>query len=470
MPKKTPTILIFSIILLLASEPGWAQRQRVQVGPGSSGGGRTQVRSAPRQVSTPRPQTHVRSAPRVQSAPRVHVRQNAPQVRQPSQNRSRTVVNTRPQRDYRPNNGGSGRTVVNTRPQRDYRSNNGGNDRTVVNTRPQRNDRSNNNGRGRAIVNTQPQRDGRGGNEPFRYYNSGGGSRNASNSPNRNNNPGGRTRIVTGPGYTSGRVPITVPSRQPIVSNQPTQVINNNYYYSNNRRYAPRYTGWNSGWNNGWNDPYFYSNHNYRRGFRHYQPCAVPFLSLGFFAARPYSYYDYSRVSYAQPFLYGDDSYYRSAPLIENNAVASTNPTAPVQSLEQELLSEISRYVDSQSKNGQFQIADPAFGNQLWNLDLTEAPAVYSLDANHYTVVAGFEGNLGENAVPSAVGLEFFVVRENGLWKVKQGWIVSANGIPRAKRFQSPSYPQVQTWQEGALCPFTGQRMVPVTESSAQQG
>jgi hypothetical protein len=246
------------------------------------------------------------------------------------------------------------------------------------------------------------------------------------------------------------------------VYTQPTQVINNNYYY-NNRSYRPSYTSWNS--------PYLYSNYNYRRGYRYYQPCAVPFLSLGFFATRPYNYYDYARMSYAQPFVYGDDAYYRAAPVLDSskNAVASTTPTAPVQSLEQEMLSEISNYVEAHSKDGRFQLKDPAFGNQVWNLDLTEAPAVYSLDPNHYTVVAGFEGTLGENSVPSAVGLEFFVERENGLWKVKQSWIVSANGIPRAKRFQSPAFPQVKTWQEGAVCPFSGQPMVPVTESAAQQ-
>lgn len=320
----------------------------------------------------------------------------------------------------------------------------------MVNTRPRENSRPTRSNR--TVVSAPSNTPG---NEPFRYYNSGGGSRTVVTTPGVTST--GRTPVYVNNGY---RVPVSVPSNR-VVYSQPAPLVTNNYYYSN-RNCAPRYSSWTS--------PYFYSDYNYRRGYRYYQPCAVPFLSLGFFAARPYSYYDYARVSYAQPFLYGDDNYYRSAPLAANNAVASTAPTAPVQSLDQELLGEISRYVDSKSVGGRFQLADPAFGNQVWNLDLTEAPAIYSIDSNHYTVVAGFEGTLGENTIPSAVGLEFFVERENGRWNVKQSWIVSANGIPRAKRFQSPSFPQVQTWQEGAVCPFTGQPMVPVTESSARHG
>lgn len=334
------------------------------------------------------------------------------------------------------------------------------------------------------------------GNEPFRYYNSGGTPRSVHRAPNANypyatgtspngtpiytdpsgrnrapvyTNPSSRTPITTNGRNNNGRyrVPVT---RQPnqVMYTQPTSTVTNNYYYS--QPYTRSYRNWSS--------PYLYSNYNYRRGYRYYQPCAVPFLSLGFFAARPYSYYDYARMSYTQPFLYGDDAYYRSAPLVDNSAVtastpqvASVTPTAaPAQSMEQELLGEISSYVDSHSKDGQFQLSDPAFGGQMWSLDLTEAPAVYSIDSSHYTVVAGFEGTLGDNTIPSAVSLEFFVERENGRWNVKDAWIVSANGIPRAKRFQSPSFPQVRTWQEGALCPFTGQPMVPVSESAAQQG
>ena len=63
--------------------------------------------------------------------------------------------------------------------------------------------------------------------------------------------------------------------------------------------------------------------------------------------------------------------------------------------------------------------------------------------------------------------MEFFVAREGGRWVIKDAWIVSANGIPRAKKFQSPVYPQVQTWQAGVLCPFSGKPMVPVAESGA---
>ena len=255
-----------------------------------------------------------------------------------------------------------------------------------------------------------------------------------------------------------GSVAVARPVNPQPVVNGP--IYNNTYYVRENC--APRY----------YNDCYdnnFYSNYNYRRGFRYYQPCYSPFLSYGFFVARPYYYYDYANISYAQPFVYGDDQDYRPAPVITDNQVASTEPIVP-QSMEQELLTELSEYVEGHSASGRFQVTDPAFGNQVWNLDLTQAPAVYSIDTNHYSVVAGFEGTLANNSIPSSVGMEFFVARENGQWAIKDAWIVSANGIPRAKKFQSPAFPQVQTWQAGEVCPFSGQPMVPMTQSGAQQG
>ncbi len=281
-----------------------------------------------------------------------------------------------------------------------------------------------------------------------------GGSLGATNSTVRLPNGTTATRVM-GVSPMRGNNGYRPPVVQP-VNNGPVYV-NNNYYVNR----APRY-------NNNCYDPYFYSNYNYRRANRFYAPCYSPFLSLGFFVARPYTYYDYARIDYAQPFVYGEESDYRSAPVMDNQ-VASTQPVAPV-SLEQEMLAQISTYVESNSKDGRFQIVDPAFGNQVWSLDLTQAPAVYSLDANHYSVVTGFEGTLGENTIPSSVGLEFFVAREDGRWTVKDSWIVSANGIPRAKKFQSPTYPQVQTWQTGEKCPFSGLPMIPLDQGGTSRG
>jgi hypothetical protein len=190
------------------------------------------------------------------------------------------------------------------------------------------------------------------------------------------------------------------------------------------------------------------------------------FLSLGFFATRPYEVFDPSVISYDQPFVYGDEQYYRSA-LPASEAVASTQPVAPP-SIETELLTELASYVQSHSQSGRFRIVDPALENRVWSLDLTQAPAVYHIEADHYSVVSGFEGALAESKVPSSVGLEFFMTRENGRWQVKNAWIISANGIPRLKRFQSPVFPQVQTWQSGQNCPFSGQLMVPIVEQKAQ--
>lgn len=267
-------------------------------------------------------------------------------------------------------------------------------------------------------------------------------------------NPTGTVATVQGyrPGVSGAGTSSTVSG----VYTQPVTTINNNNFYNVSRaNCAPRY--------NDCNDPFFYSNYNCRRGYRFYQPCFDPFFSLGFFVARPYAFYDYARIDYAQPFVYGDDAYYRSAPVVDNRVAAAQTSTPP-QSMEQELLTELAGYVASRSVDGSFRIADPAFGGQLWKLDLTQAPAVYSIDSNHYSVVAGFEGTLGENTIPSSVGLEFFVARENGRWSIKDAWIVSANGIPRAKKFQSPVYPQVQTWQPGAVCPFSGQPMIPLDQ------
>ena len=251
----------------------------------------------------------------------------------------------------------------------------------------------------------------------------------------------------------------------PVVYTNPsaTQRITNNYYISNpqSRR------RWSRGFDN-CNDPYLYSNYNFRRSYRHYDPWCSPFLSLGFFVTRPYSYYDYARIDYARPFVYGEEADYRAAPIVDNQ-VASTNVETTPPSMEQELLAELSEYVGRHTVDGRFQIADPAFGNQMWKLDLAQAPAVYSIDSTHYSVVSGFEGTLGDNSIPSSVGLEFFVARENGKWAIKDAWIVSANGIPRAKKFQSPKFPQVQTWQAGEVCPFSGQPLVPVTESGASR-
>lgn len=272
------------------------------------------------------------------------------------------------------------------------------------------------------------------------------------NTSNANVNPDASGRIG---GFDSRRNGVVRTNINPPIATGPVYTGSYNTY--SNRNCAPRYRDC--------YDPYFYSNYDCRRSYRFYQPCYYPFLSYGFFVTRPYSYYDYARIDYAQPFVYGDDAYYRSAPVIDNQ-VASTQASAPV-SMEQEMLTELSRYVDSRSKDGRFQVADPAFGNQTWNLDLTQAPAVYSIDTNHYSVVGGFEGTLGQNTIPSSVGMEFFVAREGGRWVIKDAWIVSANGIPRAKKFQSPVYPQVQTWQAGVLCPFSGKPMVPVAESGA---
>ena len=256
-------------------------------------------------------------------------------------------------------------------------------------------------------------------------------------------------------------------------------VINYNYNVRPRRAYFPRYTQ-NCA-------PGFYSDFRVRRRFRRNRNCLIPLLTLGFFLTRPYSTYNYAQVGYDQPFFYGQDDAYQPVPenlIAAENAVGIGGPatqtaaaaSADTSSLidtkvpEQVMISELSRYVDAQSKDGRFVIQDGAFGNQAWNLELAQAPAVYKIAEGKYSVVAGFEGTLGESPIPSNVALEFFMSQNPEGWSVQDVWIISANGIPRTKQFQSPVHPEVKTWSEGAVCPFSGQPMIPVSDAGAQHG
>lgn len=131
------------------------------------------------------------------------------------------------------------------------------------------------------------------------------------------------------------------------------------------------------------------------------------------------------------------------------------------------MLASLSQYVESRSTEQGFQLPDSAFQNQVWNLELAQAPAVFEIQEGLYSVVAGFEGNLGSNSVPANVDVEFFLAKTADGYAVRSAWIVSANGIARNKAFQSPVYPEVTTWEEGQTCPFSGQPMVELTEPAA---
>src|SRR5690606_34260363 len=114
-------------------------------------------------------------------------------------------------------------------------------------------------------------------------------------------------------------------------------------------------------------------------------------------------------------------------------------PSTPdLDTTEARMLASVSRYVEQRSQEGSFQIADSALENRVWSLDLAQAPAVFEIEDGLYSVVAGFEGTLEENgAVPSNVIVEFFVARTADGFDVKDAWITSANGIPRAQLYQS---------------------------------
>lgn len=277
--------------------------------------------------------------------------------------------------------------------------------------------------------------------------------------------PGRRYQSQNGRAHPGRRKVVVNRPQRTIVRQQP--VINNTYISRGRRGCAPVALNY--------YDPFLYTDYRVRRSYRRYNACPIAFLSLGFFLARPYSYYNYATIDYSQPFVYGDDRDYRPAPIDVDTTggpltedatgenLASAPPVQTASSTEQIMLTELSGYVEANSTDGYFLVPDAAFDNQTWKLELTQAPAVYMIDQGLYSVVAGFEGTLGESSMPSNVGLEFFMVRKDNGWEVRDVWLVSANGIAREKQFQSPAHPQVKTWQAGTNCPFTGQLMVPIS-------
>lgn len=278
-------------------------------------------------------------------------------------------------------------------------------------------------------------------------------------------------RSTTRQPVVSNRQKVTYTRQQPVIYNTNNYYVrpNNGYRYPYSNRYYNRY--YYNPYSTGYYNPYasgYYGPGYYQPGYNYFNTYSVPMLVLGFFASRPYSSYNYAQVDYAQPFIYGDDKAYREPPKQVDSSVASTQPTTPP-SIEQDMLTQVSNYVTSHSAEDLYQLPDPALDGEVWKLSLAKAPAVYAIDSNHYSVITGFEGTLGTSEIPSSVGVEFFVDREASGWVVKDAWIVSANGIPRAKRFQSPDFPQVQTWQAGQVCPFTGKAMVPISDSTAQK-
>lgn len=247
--------------------------------------------------------------------------------------------------------------------------------------------------------------------------------------------------------------------------------------YVNNQPYIYAQPSCPPTYNTYYNNPYYYSNYNVRRCYRPRRVnCLVSLLSLGFYLLRPYNTYNYARVGYDRPYFYGDDTAYQAPvdPSAEGGPAADASSAdakpqlasvAPnAQSQEQALITTVSSYVDSHSVNDRFQLSDAAFKGEAWNLELAEAPAVFQIADGVYSVVAGFEGTLGDSQVPSSVVVEFFVARQDTGYEVKTAWITSTNGIPRAKLYQSPVYPDVKTWQPGQNCPFTGQPMVEIKE------
>lgn len=252
---------------------------------------------------------------------------------------------------------------------------------------------------------------------------------------------------------------------QPVYAN-PRPVVYNNYC-------PPNYY-------NDFYSPVIYNDYWVRRRYRRFNNCGNVFFSLGFFLTRPYSYYDYARVGYNNPIIYGDDNYYRP-PVVEEGGPAEPDavtaegevaiaPTQPaLNTPEERMLSEVGNYVEKNSVDGRYRINDTAFSNQVWLLELAQAPAVFEIKDGLYSVVAGFEGTLGTSSVPSNVNVEFFVAKTANGFEVRDAWITSANGIARNKLYQSPVFPDVKTWESGKKCPFTGQPMIPIPPAASSE-
>lgn len=466
--KRKQVALIFALIPLLlgvSSEPVAAQGRSGKGRAWNTGGGqqRTHVRpSAPSVQSRP-------SAPRVQrqsysrpSAPRVQRQRisqpvqrayRAPQVRRetPSNNHRSYQRPSRVKTDW------TNQTRNNNH--QEYRQN-----------KQQRHTRS------QTDWNSQRQSQDR---QRRQYQNKSQGVANQNSWKNQDRKRGSRTQSgtyrPTPPATVTYPVTYTHPNQTRYVNQN--VVVSRPHVYRQPHVYSqpscpPVYTTY--------YNPVVYSNYSVRRYYRPRVNCVVPLLSLGFYLLRPYNTYDYARVGYDRPYFYGDDTAYQPPVEVTEeggpvaDASSSSTITSPAsiapsaESREQSLIGTVSGYVESRSTDGRFQLSDAAFNGETWSLELAQAPAVFEIADGVYSVVAGFEGTLGASPVPSNVVVEFFVGPADGGYEVKSAWITSANGIPRTKLYQSPIYPDIQTWQPGLDCPFTGQPMVEI--KPAKQG
>ena len=501
--KSYKTLFILILVGLLLN-PATAQRRRQggQRGNGLMRGPQQQVRrAAPRpQVrrATPRPRMQ-RSTPRRQvrrSAPRQQVRRSAPRrqvqraVRRSAPKRQRTFTRNTNNNQRRTFNRNQNRQRNVNRQRFTNRVRQNSNQRQTF-VRNNRNTRQNNQ---RVVRQQQNQR------QFTRQVNSGRRNQNVVRDHNRRRqqrivrqNSGNQNKFIRNAGTgrrhqnrqnftnrpTTTYINNTRPVRRPVTVGN-TYNVNRNVVV-NQPGCAPVYT---STYN-----PVIYTNYSARRRYRRsfYRSCPITFLSLGFFLTRPYSYYDYARVgyNYNTPYYYGDENYYRPNPYTQGGPNPQQQPVADAntsdqvaaampssaQSSEHQMLAVLSEFVDGRSKDGRYQVKDAAFNNQTWQLELSQAPAVYEISDGKYSVVAGFEGTLGASSVPSQVTVEFFMVKAGTGYAVRDAWITNANGIARNKLYQSPDFPSVQTWQPGKMCPFSGKPMVeisPQTETKPQ--
>lgn len=382
---------------------------------------------------TSRPSAPVRTAP----VPRPVVTQPSrsydrpaprPTYDRPARTYDRPEIVTRPTRTY-------DRPEIVTRPTRTY-------DRPQTVTRPSWNDRT-------PEVVTRPERTNE---RPQTVTRPNWNDR----TPQVVTSPQQPGRTQSRPTYNSDFVARPASGSRNTYWNQPPQnvrpyqpqthvtTVTNNYYngYQGTNCYTPYSSS--------------YYNPNYYCAPRRLRVCRPVFLfTLGYFAARPW--WDYYAYNAYTPYPYfssssdyysrGGGGYYASDVPVQQvaSARATPEPTGDAGDAQQErLLQVVSDYVASRSLDGKFRIVDPEQNGQIWSLELAQAPALFSMDATHYTVVAGFQGNLGGSTEQAGVDVQFFLSQpEVGApWQVDEARIVSANGIVRPLKPAPAGYPE----------------------------
>ncbi|MBI3924616.1 MAG: hypothetical protein HY319_03675 [Armatimonadetes bacterium] len=139
-----------------------------------------------------------------------------------------------------------------------------------------------------------------------------------------------------------------------------------------------------------------------------------------------------------------------------------SRPTRPVPPAyppaQASVVSTVSYYVQAQSKDGRFPVPDPLLEGKSWQLKVEQPPTVTEVDARHYEVVTGFNGNVEGQPEELPVSLVFYLTGQDQTWRVTDVWIHSVNNVERPRTYVCPVHPGIGTFQE-ARCPIDGKSL-----------